>query len=111
MKTINEIEPIPACSRPLEDAGQIARFVEEPLVKAVTALHARNIVTRLSSANKYDATTRYGFAFIDFDPGSLTADNAVTVSELSTGGFEEGQDASGNVVIILRKRLKTPVAP
>lgn len=111
MKTIGEIEPIPYCSRPLEGSDQIAQFVEEPLVKAVSALHAKNISTRLSSANKYDATTRSGFAFIDFDPGSLTVGNAVTVSELSIGGFEEGQDPFGRVVIILRKRLKVPVTP
>lgn len=64
---ISEIEPIPEGGLTAQSRGDLAQWVEAPLLEACQRFYDKGIKTELSSANKYDVEEGYAHIAIDFE--------------------------------------------
>ncbi|OHB03542.1 MAG: hypothetical protein A3B14_01375 [Candidatus Zambryskibacteria bacterium RIFCSPLOWO2_01_FULL_45_21] len=108
-RLVAEVEPMRiGCGWKFDSVDDIPRFVEEPLIKAVTTLFLKNIHSSQTSANKHDALN-HGRAYIELDIASLALENLVTLAEISLGPeiVEQGGEKFGYI----HHGLQIPLTP
>jgi hypothetical protein len=98
---IEQTEAIHESSHIPKDRDHLAELLEPPVKDACLQLYDKNIRTIMSSANKKDMSTGYGYISMDYD--QLSEENKRIAEEI---GAIEKRGEGGTVA-----RIKFPISP